>query len=58
MIKPINIALILLAILVVVSIIVLFLVAKNVEVLQTDPCKLCMERGWSCFKTGSFIPNG
>jgi hypothetical protein len=49
MLKPINIALILLGALVLVSIIVLFLVAKNIELLQTDPCKMCVERGWSCF---------
>ena len=46
-----TIATILLGILVVVSIVVLFLVAKNVEVLQTDPCRLCADRGWSCFNS-------
>jgi hypothetical protein len=50
MLKPITIAMILLGILVVISIVVLFMVAKNVEVLTTDPCKMCIDKGWNCFK--------
>ena len=49
-IKPLTIAMILLGILVVVSIVCLVLIVQNIEILKVDPCRLCIDKGWNCFK--------
>lgn len=34
----------------IIAIVCLILIAKNVEVLSQDPCRICVEqRGWTCF---------
>jgi len=48
--------LILIIVLIVLGVVLLTVVFKHIDLLKTNPCKLCMDLGYDCFIRTVFIP--